>query len=77
MRKAYKSIFDDNNQLFTIFSFYRICPLGEHADHQHELVFGFANNKDVDFIFSIAEIAISTSIVFHTKVELDLTYHRK
>jgi galactokinase/galacturonokinase len=76
MEKAYKSIFDDNSQLFTIFSPYRICPLGAHVDHQHGLVSGFAINKGVDFIFSITENSTIDihSLSYKSRISFDFSH---
>ena len=38
---------------YHIFSPYRVCPLGAHVDHQHELVTGFAIDKGVDLYFDV------------------------
>ncbi len=49
---AYRTLFGRGDALYTIFSPYRICPLGAHVDHQHGLVSGFAFNQGIDFLFS-------------------------
>lgn len=33
--------------MYTVFTPYRVCPIGAHVDHQHGLVSGFALNKGV------------------------------
>lgn len=38
--------------MISIFTPYRVCPLGAHVDHQHGVVTGFAIDKGVKFNFN-------------------------
>jgi galactokinase len=49
---AYNTFYNKSDQLYHIFSPYRVCPLGAHVDHQHGVVTGFAFDKGIDFLFS-------------------------
>lgn len=71
---TYETFFGPSDQLFKIFSPYRICPLGAHVDHQHGLVTGFAFDKGVELIFSISENSIIDihSLTFQGNVTFDL-----
>ncbi len=37
--------------VYSVFSPYRVCPLGAHVDHQHGLISGFAIDKGVELAF--------------------------
>lgn len=55
LTSAYKSFFGNDDELFHIFSPYRVCPVGAHVDHQHGLVTGFALDMGIDILFSVTE----------------------
>ena len=56
MKQAYIDFFGTpDSELLHIFSPYRVCPLGAHVDHQHGLVTGFAIDKGVDLLFTLAK----------------------
>ncbi len=55
IHQAYRTLFGKGDALYTLFSPYRICPLGAHVDHQHGLVSGFAFNQGIDFLFSATD----------------------
>jgi len=55
LTKAYRMFFGEKSDLYTLFSPYRICPLGAHVDHQHGLVTGFAFDEGIDFLFSATD----------------------
>ncbi len=55
LHSTYRTLFGKGDALYTLFSPYRICPLGAHVDHQHGLVSGFAFNQGIDFLFSATE----------------------
>ena len=50
--QAYRTFFGTDEELYELFSPYRICPLGAHVDHQHGLVTGFAFDHGIQFLFS-------------------------
>lgn len=52
---AYQSFFGERDELYQLFSPYRICPLGAHVDHQKGIVTGFAFDKGIDFLFSVTD----------------------
>jgi len=52
LKHAYYTFYNKSDQLYHIFSPYRVCPLGAHVDHQHGVVTGFAFDKGIDFLFS-------------------------
>lgn len=74
MQHTYETHFGKASQLFKIFSPYRICPLGAHVDHQHGLVSGFAFDKGVELIFSVAPDSVVDirSLTFKGEVSFDL-----
>lgn len=55
LTNAYNSFFGNDDELFHIFSPYRVCPVGAHVDHQHGLVTGFALDMGIDILFSVTE----------------------
>ncbi|MDE7097406.1 MAG: galactokinase [Muribaculaceae bacterium] len=55
LRSAYRTFFGDGDNLYRLFSPYRICPLGAHVDHQHGLVTGFAFDSGIEFLFSATD----------------------
>ena len=52
LKRAYYTFYNKSDQLYHVFSPYRVCPLGAHVDHQHGVVTGFAFDKGIDFLFS-------------------------
>ena len=50
---TYRTLWGKEEDLYQIFSPYRVCPLGAHVDHQHGLVSGFAFDSGVDMLFSL------------------------
>lgn len=52
---AYQAFFGGGDELYQLFSPYRICPLGAHVDHQNGIVTGFAFDKGIDFLFSATD----------------------
>ncbi len=55
LHQAYRTFFGKDDDLYQLFSPYRVCPLGAHVDHQHGLVTGFAFDSGIEFLFSATE----------------------
>lgn len=52
LQQTFRTYFGERRETFSVFSPYRICPLGAHVDHQKGLVSGFAIDKGIEFLLS-------------------------